>query len=203
MDNLGSKAQLAQAGVIVGPTALRPMEFAILRGDGLVIDAGKAVVHIAMVVKLPVFVAVGAEPVADVVAPFVGKAHSDAVAFVRPQLFDQPVVQFARPLAFEEGLYLRAPNRELGAVAPDRVRRIGLCYALWVTRVPGVLGEADFLRRSLACEWGQRRAGLGGGGYGEILCVHRRVGVAAGSSSTALPRVPARRPHGPGRRELR
>ena len=55
-----------------------------LRGDRHVVDAGEAPVHQAVVVELPVLVAVGAEPVAGVVAPFVGEAHGDAVAVVAP-----------------------------------------------------------------------------------------------------------------------
>ena len=37
-----------------------------------------------------------------VVVPFVGETHGNAISIVSPQLFNQPVVQLSRPLAFQE-----------------------------------------------------------------------------------------------------
>ena len=52
--------------------------------NGQVVDAGDAAVHETVVAELPVFVAVGAEPVVGVVVPFVGEADGDAVVVEGP-----------------------------------------------------------------------------------------------------------------------
>ena len=58
-------------------------------------------------VEFPVLVAVGAEPLAGVVVPFIGKAHGDAIVGEGPQFLDQPVVQFPCPFARQELVDLR------------------------------------------------------------------------------------------------
>ena len=73
-------------------TAERPVIETILLANRQVVDARVTMRHQAVLVELPVFVAVRTEPVAGVVMPFVGKAHRDAIAVERPQLLDQPVV---------------------------------------------------------------------------------------------------------------
>src|SRR5713101_1352277 len=78
--------------------------------------------------KLPIFIAVAAEPVAAIVAPFVGEAHGYPVVAERPDLLDQPIFQLANPLAYEECLDGLAAKNELGAVAPDAIHRIGKRY---------------------------------------------------------------------------
>jgi hypothetical protein len=78
------------------------------------------------------------------------------VAAEGPQLLDEPVVEFLRPLAAQEGLDLLATDRELGAVAPAGVFRVDPRADFGVARVPGVLGAAHLLRRSL---FGERRNG--------------------------------------------
>src|SRR5690606_20547875 len=118
------EAQLRQARMIVGPAALRPAEQALLFRNRQVVDAGMARAHQAALVERPVLVAVGAEPVAAVVAPLVGEAHGDAVVGKRPQLLDQPVLKFARPLALEERDDRRAAGEYLRPVPPAAVRRI-------------------------------------------------------------------------------
>ena len=82
---------------------------------------------------------------AGVVVPLVREAHRDALAFERPQLFDQAVVELACPLAGEEGFDLGAPARKLGAVAPRAVRRVRERHALRIATVPGVFGGAHLL----------------------------------------------------------
>jgi hypothetical protein len=75
---------------------------------------------------------------------FVGVAHGDAVAGEGPQLLDQAVLQFAVPLAGEEGLGLFTAAAELGTVAPMGIEG-GECDLGRVAAVPAVLGQADFL----------------------------------------------------------
>lgn len=78
------------------------MKLSVGFGDGMLIDAGQAALHQAVVIELPVLVAIGTKPVAAVVAVLVGKAHGDTVAGVGPEFLDETVVKFARPLAGEK-----------------------------------------------------------------------------------------------------
>src|SRR4051812_19090664 len=94
--------QLGKPRMVVRPPAQGPMVLALRRLDRRIVDAGDAPAHQAVLVKLPVFVPVGAEPVAAVVAPLIGEAHGDAVPAERPDLLDQAVVELSRPLALQE-----------------------------------------------------------------------------------------------------
>ena len=113
--------------------------------------------HQAVLVELPVLVAVAAEPVAAVVVPFVGEAHRDAVVAKRPDLLDQPVVELALPLARQEGDDGVAALEEFRAVAPAAVERVGERDALGIARVPGVFGHACLLGGGLGVERRKRR----------------------------------------------
>src|SRR6266508_5853234 len=94
------------------------MLFAIRFLDWQVINGCKPKSHQAIAIKLPVLIAIGAEPIARVIMPFVGEPHGDAVCVVSPKLFDQPVVEFFGPLAFQKLNDLSSSSRELGAVSP-------------------------------------------------------------------------------------
>lgn len=59
-----SEPEVAQAGVVVGAAPEGPVELALRLLDGEVVDAGIAQSHQAVVIELPVFVSVGADPVA-------------------------------------------------------------------------------------------------------------------------------------------
>src|SRR5262245_27189367 len=104
---------------------LGPVILAVGFSDRQVVDAGIAQAHQALVVKLPVLVAVGAEPVAGIVSPFVGEAHGDAVIGEGPKLLDQAIVELSGPLASKKGDDRLATDRELGTVAPAAVLAIG------------------------------------------------------------------------------
>src|SRR5215475_10588533 len=132
--------------------ALRPAEFARGLGDRQVVDAGIAQAHQPLVIKLPILVTIGAQPVAGIVVPFIGEAHGDAIVGKSPQLLDQSIVELARPFAAQERLDLGAPHREFGAIAPAAVLGIAERDALGVARVPGILGHAHLLHGGLACE---------------------------------------------------
>src|ERR1051326_2618742 len=107
--------------MIVGPASERPVIFALAVLDAKIVDAGNTQPHQALLVELPVLVAVAAIPIAAVVVPFIGKAHSNAVVAESPDLFDQPVVQLLGPLAGQEGFDRLAALDEFGAVAPTAV----------------------------------------------------------------------------------
>ena len=88
--------------MFVGTTPERPMVFALGFANRQIIDAGEAPPHVTVFVEFPILIAVGAEPVAAVVTPLIGKAHGNAVLVPGPDLLDQPVLELARPFAREE-----------------------------------------------------------------------------------------------------
>ena len=73
------EAEIAQRRVIVGASAKRPVVLAVTLIYRRIVDAGDAQAHWAVIVELPILVAVAAEPVAAVIVPFVGEAHGDTV----------------------------------------------------------------------------------------------------------------------------
>src|SRR5262249_53274489 len=113
------KAEVAERWVIVGATAEWPVIFALAILDRQVVDAGDAPPHQAVLVELPVLVAIAAKPVAGIVVPFICKAHGDPIVAERPHFLDQPIIELAIPFAREKRLDLRPAVNELGAIAPD------------------------------------------------------------------------------------
>src|SRR5580692_3342055 len=133
--------------MIVRTTAERPMIKTVLFADRQIVDARQAYPHQAVLVELPVLIAVAPEPASRIVAPFVGEANGDAVLMKSPKLLDQPIVELAVPFARHKRLDRRAPLKELGAVSPPAVFGIGERDAYGVAGVPGVLRHARLLRR--------------------------------------------------------
>lgn len=119
------EAEIRQPRVIIRPTPQRPVEFAVAFLDRQVVDAGEPVSHQTVLIELPVFVAVGTEPVARVVVPFIGVTDGDAVAGEGPEFLDQAIIQFLGPFAGQESLGFFTVVGELGAVTPFSVQRIG------------------------------------------------------------------------------
>src|SRR3954469_8324451 len=113
------KAQIAERWVVVGAPTEEPVIFALPTFDRQVVDAGNPPSHQALFVELPILVAIAAKPVAGIVVPFICKAHGNPVVAKPPDLLDQPILQLANPLAYEERLNSLAAANELGAVAPD------------------------------------------------------------------------------------
>src|ERR1700686_873864 len=132
--------------MVIGASTDEPMIFALAIFDRQVVDAGDPQSHQTLFVELPILVAIAAKPVAGIVVPFICKAHGYPVVAKRPDLLDQPILQLADPLAYEECLDGRAATNEFGAVAPDAIHRIGERYLGRIARVPGILGEARLLR---------------------------------------------------------
>ena len=64
---------------------------------GHVINTGKASLHQTVFGELPIFVAVGAKPLAAVIVPFIFKAHRYAIFGKRPQGFFEFVLVFFYP----------------------------------------------------------------------------------------------------------
>jgi hypothetical protein len=70
-----------------------------------------------------------------------------------PQLLLQPIVEFFRPLALQEGFHLRTAMEELAPVAPSGVFGIGQYHTLRIAAVPGILGGLHLLARRFGGEW--------------------------------------------------
>src|SRR6185503_17886271 len=100
--------------MIVGAAPEWPMVFALRLPDRQIVDAGVPCFHEALLAEFPVLIPVRAIPLPGVVVPFVRETHGDPVAFERPQLLDEAVVELFRPFALEEFDDLRASGGELG-----------------------------------------------------------------------------------------
>lgn len=120
----------------------------------VVVYGGVAPSHEAVLVELPVFVAVRPPPFPVRVAALVLEADADAVLVKRPQIFPEPVFLFTLPLARQEFPYRLAPGEEFVAVAPLGVLGVREGHLFRVAGVPGVFGGLDFLLRGLL---GERR----------------------------------------------
>src|SRR3954469_24519141 len=105
----------ARPALVLGPGA---EDAPVALVDAHVVDARLAAAHVALVVELPLLVAVAAPPLPRGVVALVREAHRDPVAVERPQVLAQPVVELAlTPLALQEGDDLLASVEELAAVA--------------------------------------------------------------------------------------
>src|SRR3954465_10700798 len=98
-----SERTLPQAREVRWPRPRRrPAEAAVLLGNHDIVDAGFAAAHQAVLVELPLLVAIGAMPLPGIVMPLVLKPHRDAVLIERPEILDQAVLVLLRPLPGEE-----------------------------------------------------------------------------------------------------
>src|SRR6266550_5438760 len=129
-----------------------PMIFSLRFLDREIVDAGMAKPHQAMVTKLPILIAIRAEPIPGIIVPFVGEAHGNAIPGVSPEFFDKPVVQFFRPLALQKLDDLLPSVRKLGAVSPTRVDCVSQGHLFRITRIPSIFRQANLLNGSLASE---------------------------------------------------
>src|ERR1700674_1745253 len=111
-----------------------------------------------MLVEVPVLVAIATEPVRAIIVPFIGKADGDTVRMEGPHFFNQPVVQFAVPFSRQKCFNRLASLQEFGAVSPPAIGSICERDARWVTRVPGILGQARLFGGGFGGERWQRRA---------------------------------------------
>ncbi len=90
--NENLQAQIGQPGMIFRAGSQWPVILPVCLLDRQVVDARKTPLHLAVWGKLPVLVAIRAEPVTGIVVPLVREADSDAVVGIRPDFFYQTVV---------------------------------------------------------------------------------------------------------------
>src|SRR5579872_4557099 len=131
--------------MIIRPPSQRPAILAVAFVDRGVVDAGDAPAHEAFFVELPELVAIRPEPIAAIVTPLIGETDRDAILTESPQLLDEAIVKLAAPFAGQEGGDRFAAFKELHAVPPATIGRIGERHANRVACVPCILGEADLL----------------------------------------------------------
>src|ERR1700722_1833052 len=147
--------------MIVGTTPQRPVVETVLFANRQIVDAREAHAHQTVLVELPVLIAVRAKPASGIVAPFVGEANGDAVLMKGPEFLDQPIVELAIPFASQKRLDRGPALKELGAVSPPAVFRIGERDARRVAGIPGILRHARLLRRGFLIIGWQRRSAHG------------------------------------------
>ena len=151
------EAEFREARVIGGARAGRPQELAVGGGDVDVVNGGFAAAHKAEFGELPLLVAVGSKPVRGGVVPLVLEADGDVVAGKGPELLDEAVAVLGGPLAGEEVHDGGTTGEKLRTIAPSAVLGVSKRDANGVAGVPGVLGEADFLKGGLVGEGRERR----------------------------------------------
>ena len=66
--------------MVVGRAPQRPSEFAVRICNRVLVDAGDAPAHQAVLVEFPVLIAIGTKPIVAVVVELVGEAYCDPVA---------------------------------------------------------------------------------------------------------------------------
>lgn len=143
--------------MVIGAPAERPMEFALALADRVFIDAGDATAHQAIGIEFPVFIAVGAVPIAAIISIFVSEADGDAVAAVRPEFLDQPVFKFTSPFADKKAFDRITALNKFGAVPPLAVGRVSKRHKRRIAAVPPIFGKTNLLRSGLIVEWRKRR----------------------------------------------
>src|SRR5512141_2033717 len=111
--------------MIIGATTCRPMELPLAFRDWHIVDTGNASPHEPVLIKLPVFVAVGAVPIAGVITPLVGKAYRYPIVMEGPKLLDEAIIELPFPLSRKELNDGFATRQEFSAVAPDTIP--GVC----------------------------------------------------------------------------
>src|SRR5262245_42470370 len=129
--------------MVSGPWAAAiPVVFAIAFFDGKVVDARVTLLHQPRRVIVPVLISVGAKPITAVVMPLISKAHGNTVFGECPELLDQTVIQFACPLALQEGDDRRASDYELASIAPATIGCVAQRNLFGVAGVPTILGQS-------------------------------------------------------------
>ena len=104
-----------------------PVKFTVCFSDANVVDARVPMRHQTVVIELPVLVPVGPVPLTLRRLELVAVSCRNPVVGKRPELFDESVIQFLRPLIFEELDDFITALQERIAVPPDAVGSIGQC----------------------------------------------------------------------------
>ena len=115
------------------------MELPFNLGDPEFIDACVPRMHQPFEVELPIFVAVGPEPIARAIVILVRKPDGNPVVQKCPDFFDESVVEFSGPLPCKQCDNLLTPIGELGSISPARIYGVRKGDLFWVSAVPARL----------------------------------------------------------------
>src|ERR1700677_2574451 len=142
--------------MIVGTPSERPVILPFRFFDREIVDAGVSMMHDAVLIELPVFVAIGAKPVTGIVVMLVGETDGDACSVESPELLDETVFEFTTPLSSQELDDLFASVDKLCAVSPFAIDCIGECDFFRIPRVPTVFGLSYFRGCGFTRKWGDQ-----------------------------------------------
>src|SRR5699024_1108593 len=101
-----------------------PVKLPVSFVDFDVINAGMSTRHQPVAIELPVLIAVGAVPLAGGGLGFIAVPNSNPVIGKRPEFFNEPVVQFARPFLLQKLHDLIASLQKRIPIAPPTIGRI-------------------------------------------------------------------------------
>src|SRR5450759_3984767 len=131
------ETEIGEAGMVGRPRrAPIPVELAVRRSDRQVVDAGMAEAHQAVLIKLPVLVSVGPEPVAGIVVKLIGETDGDTIFSKGPEFLNKAIIDFPDPFAGQEFDDLRPALKELAPIPPTAVGRVGKRDAFRITTIP-------------------------------------------------------------------
>ena len=153
-----SKIEIAEFGVVVGPTPWRPQEHSLDLDERMAVDAGDAPSYQAVWIDLPILVAIGPVPIAVDVVIFVGKPSRYPIIGESPEFIDVPVLKLLGPFAREKRLNRRAPGQTADAASPETVDCVTKRHESWLASIPAVLDGADLFCCGLPGEGRQRGA---------------------------------------------
>jgi hypothetical protein len=78
-----------------------------------IIDGSEPPKHKPVFVELPIFIAIRAIPLPGIVVPFIREANGEPVPIKGPQLLDETIVEFFRPLPLQESDDVGSPIEKL------------------------------------------------------------------------------------------
>src|SRR5215470_14570650 len=104
MSRIGSTIRSANRNATTPPKLIPPSLL-----DRKVINAGNTQAHQAVLVELPILVAVAAKPIATVIVALVRETNRDAVVLESPDFLNEPVVEFTLPFPSQKRFDFRPP----------------------------------------------------------------------------------------------
>jgi len=91
------QSKITQSKMVVGTSSQRPVIEAFRFADPQIVDGCVTMMHNSFGIELPVFIPVGAIPLARIILTLIGKSRSDPIITEGPELLDESVLRFAFP----------------------------------------------------------------------------------------------------------
>src|SRR6202011_1287350 len=112
------QAQVTQSGMIVRPTSDRPVEEALALLDEQIIYGSVTMMHQPIFSELPIFISVGAMPLACCIMRLICKADGYSGAVESPQFLDEAIVELLCPFAAAKSNDLLSACQKFRAITP-------------------------------------------------------------------------------------